>query len=89
LGEGESLTIEQITLGAVLRIADSLERMERPFLETQELVVFWKKIAKEREQSLDILRRSRTALKGMNTKLRRQLDELKEEIEKLQTPTEE
>ncbi len=67
---GEGLTIEQINLGAFLRIADSLERMEKPYKKLLDDTDYLQRRHKENLDRIEYLERSRAALKGVITKIK-------------------
>ncbi len=61
----KSLTIEEITLGCMLRIADSLEKMEEPYTELLQIIENYKDLEIENKK----LKKTISGLKGYITKL--------------------
>jgi hypothetical protein len=64
VSEGEELCRDQIKLGAILRIADSLEKMEKPITRLMDDVTYYKKRNEELKQENLKLAHSRAGLKG-------------------------
>jgi ribosomal protein S17E len=69
-GEG-SLTLDQINTGCLLRIADSLERMEEPYLVLLRNVEVLKKSCETRESEIENLRNRIAGYKAHITKMKR------------------
>jgi chromosome segregation ATPase len=69
-------TTEMAQLGAVLRIADSLEKIEKPFVELLEKV-------KNQEERMEFLRMTNRKLNDENDKLTHRIRGYKGEITKL------
>jgi hypothetical protein len=65
------LTAEQINCGSLLRIADSLERMEKPFVELLRENKRLREIFEEDQKTLARLYRQRSALRGVITRLKK------------------
>ena len=71
-----NLTDAQIQLGATLRIADSLEKMEQPYLKLISDVEYLRKSRRNLTSENEHLRRSNAAIKGHFSRLKkRQLDD--------------
>ena len=62
----KGLTIEEITLGCMLRIADSLEKMEEPYTELLQTIENYKDLEIENKK----LKKTIAGLKGHITKLK-------------------
>lgn len=60
------ITLEEVKTGCFLRIADSLEKMERPYVELLETIEKYKELEIENKS----LRREISGLKGVITKLK-------------------
>jgi hypothetical protein len=69
-------TIEQIKLGAILRIADATEAMALNYFQLQKDLDYYKRKSKERGDEIDYQRKSIAALKGHLTKLRKKIADL-------------
>lgn len=63
--ETTNLSIEQIELGCLLRIADSLENMEQPYKELLQTIEYYKELELENKK----LKKTVAGLKGHITKL--------------------
>lgn len=59
VGEG-NLNLEELKVGALLRIADSLENMEQPYKDLLKTIEYYKKFGEENKK----LKRSISGLKG-------------------------
>jgi hypothetical protein len=62
---------DQIQLGAILRIADSLERMEQPFIKILEERDYYSRKHQENKAEIRKLKKSNAALKGVINKLKK------------------
>lgn len=64
-------SIEDINGGSLQRIADSLERIEKPYLKLLNDVEYYKKMANRRLMRIETLERSRNTYKGLYNKLKK------------------
>lgn len=69
--DGQSLTLEQITCGALLRISDATEAMAKNHIRMQADLDYYKRLAENRADRVTHLERSNAALRGTITKLKR------------------
>jgi hypothetical protein len=69
--EGAGLTLNQINTGCLLRIADSLERMEKPYLSLLRDAEVLKKSCELREREIGNLHNRIAGYKAHITKLKR------------------
>ena len=69
--ENVPLDNDQIQLGALLRIADSLENMEQPFKKLLEDVEFYRNSARALSDRNESLKRRVAALQGVITKMKK------------------
>ena len=58
--EGKNLTIEDLKIGCLLRIADSLERMEQPYKDLLQIIENYKEFERENKK----LKQTISSLKG-------------------------
>ena len=70
-GDGNA-TMDQLKVGSLMRIADSLEKMERPYAQLIRDYDLYKQLFKDSDARNGKLTRSISALKGVITKLRKQ-----------------
>lgn len=66
----KQLTLEQVNTGAILRIADSLERIEQPYLQLINENQYFKRKCDRLQDEVERLRFSNRGLKGAYTKLK-------------------
>lgn len=67
-----TLDVSELSLGALLRIADASERMALRYTELIEARDYWKNRAASTEQTLARARRRMSALNGVITRLKKQ-----------------
>lgn len=67
----EQITIEEIKVGALLRLADSIERMEKPYVQLLNDVERFRKRLREEKAENVILTRRIAALQGVITKMKK------------------
>ena len=67
----ESLTLEQVQTGAILRIADATEKMAVNHAQLLRDLDYYKGAYKSHQNQIDALSRSNAALKGQITKLKK------------------
>jgi len=67
----EPLTIEQIKIGALLRIADAVEKMASSYDTVRNARDFWESRAKDKQRTIDSLARSNAALRGVVKRMKR------------------
>lgn len=72
--ENESLTIEQINLGAILRIADAVELMAKDRANLETTLAYYKRKTEELREELAATYRRLSAAKGQITKLKKSND---------------
>lgn len=70
------LTDQNITIGALQRIADATEKMAGNFIQLQNDLTFYKRRKLESDVAIDRLHRRISALHGVNTKLKKKLNAL-------------
>lgn len=68
---GEKLTIEEVSLGVQLRIADSLERMEKPYLKMIDENAYLRKRVQALNEELTRSANTNRALRGHITRLKK------------------
>ena len=68
---GGNLTLEQITCGALLRMADATETMAKNHIKMQSDLDYYKRLSENRADRVASLERSNAALRGTITKLKR------------------
>lgn len=66
------LSTDKLSLGCLMRIADSLERMEEPYLRILERIRGMEHSSRERMEKIRDLKRSNAALRGHLTRARKQ-----------------
>lgn len=66
------LSTEELTLGCLMRIADSLERIEEPYLRLLERIREIEHVSRERGERIMELKRSNAALRGHITRTKKQ-----------------
>lgn len=71
----ESMTFEEVQLGAIQRIADSLERIEKPFKELIESNEYLRKRVRNQNDEIHKLEKKMRSYKGWITRLKNQLME--------------
>lgn len=69
--DGGKLTVEQISCGALLRIADATEAMARNHVQMQADLDYYKTLSETRAEVINRLERSTAALRGTITKLKK------------------
>lgn len=69
----EGLSLERLNTGSLMRIADSLEKMEQPFTRLLDEIEYFRRRNKALNADIEFLRRSNAALKGQITKLKKKL----------------
>lgn len=69
--ENGPLRRDQIKLGAILRIADSLEKMEKPFQELISRAEMYERWYNQAKDERDYYKHSRNALRGIVNKLKK------------------
>ena len=70
----EDLTIQQVQMGAILRIADAAEIMATNYIRLQNDNEYYKRRHKEQLKEIERLNRSRNALSGHLKRLKKQLN---------------
>lgn len=70
--EGEQLSRDQIQLGAILRIADSLEKMEKPYAQLLDSVNYLRNSNKELQYDNSVLKKQVAAFKGIINKMKKE-----------------
>lgn len=68
----ESITFEEVQLGVIQRIADSLERMEKPFKELIESNEYLRKRVRNQNDEIHKLEKKIRSYKGWITRLKKQ-----------------
>ena len=71
MNQERNLSHEQLNLGAILRIADAVEKMAEPFARLMEERDWFKRKYEERGGKIDHLERRIRSLKGVITKLKK------------------
>jgi hypothetical protein len=71
-GTTGNITIEELQTGAILRIADSLEKIEKPISQAINELIWYKGKYQEQRQEIQILKNTIRKLKTSNTKLKNQ-----------------
>jgi hypothetical protein len=71
-GNQDALSLEQIQLGALLRIADATEAMAKNYIRMQDDLEYYKKHYREQKIEIAHLSRSNRALKGHFRRLKKQ-----------------
>jgi hypothetical protein len=79
LNDNEKLTTEQITMGAMLRIADATELMAKNYTELQSNLEMYKRRYNQEREKNYALRRRIDALRGHMTRLKNKLNLLSDE----------
>lgn len=69
------MTFEEVQLGAIQRIADSLERIEKPFKELIESNEYLRKRVRNQNDEIHKLEKKMRSYKGWITRLKNQLME--------------
>lgn len=68
--DAENLSIEQLNTGCLMRIADSLEKIEKPYVEMIDALKWYKKEYLIQNEQIDKLLLSNRALKGVITRMK-------------------
>ena len=69
------LNIEQINCGAILRIADAVEKMAASYDQMRNARDYWERRAKENQATADRLARSNAALRGVIARAKRKAEQ--------------
>jgi plasmid maintenance system antidote protein VapI len=71
MSNSESISLDEVKAGAILRIADATEVMAQNFVRLQNERDMWQRDSEQRRDVIESLRRQNASLKGVVTKLRR------------------
>lgn len=68
--DAENLNLEQLNTGCLMRIADSLEKIEKPYLEMIIDLKYYEKECNRQDELINNLLLSNRALKGVITRMK-------------------
>ena len=67
----ETLNLDQINTGAILRIADATEKMASNYVKMENELSYYKKQSLQRYDEIEKLRRSNAALRGVIKRMKK------------------